>query len=68
MKIERILQLCSGSYPDLNHGFSIQSKDSPKTKYFDPTIKNSRVSEGWGKDNWLSICSDFKLEFIYGEN
>lgn len=66
MKIQKVLQLNSVGYPSLKYGMSIQSEGSSNTKYCDPTDQVFRVSGGWDKDRWLGLCSNFRLEFVYG--
>lgn len=66
MKIERVAQLNKGSGSHIYFGYSVQTSSSPNTKYYNVYEKKLQNSGGWTKDNWLSLCSKFKLEFVYG--
>lgn len=66
MKIERIAQINSGSYDYLRHGYCIQTSSNDNTKYYDASAGLSKASGGWTKENFLRLCTTFRLEFVYG--
>jgi hypothetical protein len=65
--IEKVLQLKIGSGSHIYYGYSIQlTTNKFDSLYFNVYEKKKVTSGGWNKNQWLGLCNNFRLEFVYG--
>lgn len=64
--IERIAQINSRPYEYLRYGYCIQVSNLDDTKYFNASVGSPKNSGGWTKEDFLRLCNNFRLEFVYG--
>jgi hypothetical protein len=66
MKIQRFTQFKKSAGSSIYLGYSISYIDREEPKFKDVSSNRTEVARGWDKDRWLTLCNNFRLEFIYG--